>query len=383
MMASGGGSEEDGHKKPLPDGITIVNHYHFVNSPLTFGISSGNTVNYGPEVRLKLEGPPELLSIMSSLINEQGENSSMSLEELRRTCDVTPVKVRKGCVELTLRVASQKGLEKLRDICNSGELKHIMGAEFPINNLRMVEEDFLEANRFFETEKANMKKELQTEVENFERAACDYVGCRQNTVRLLRELVDYITRRQRQSQAAAAAGAAGAALAVFTLGASLLQSAVAGGAALAIVAVIAQGVTAKISTDEAKRIMAKDKKACDRVNKALEKIELKLQRGKERDLSTLVNSIYDLVRVDKMNLKRGEDAIETIDGKGRGAFIHFVVIAGTLDSIIMHILDVFSADISKMAKKISEIADKLACPDEASMKALVSQIKDKFQLDAS
>jgi hypothetical protein len=52
-MASGGGSKKRRTQEDPPNGLTIVNHYHIVNSPMTFGISSGNTVNYGPGMNTK------------------------------------------------------------------------------------------------------------------------------------------------------------------------------------------------------------------------------------------------------------------------------------------------------------------------------------------
>ncbi|XP_038065726.1 uncharacterized protein LOC119735771 isoform X2 [Patiria miniata] len=333
------------------------------------------------EVRIKLEGPPELLVRMVSMIDEKGENSSITMRELQQNCDCNVLRIRKGCVELTLRVGSQKGLEKLLAMCNSGDLKQLLGREFPVNGLRVVEEDIVQARKFFEEEKAKMKNELRKKVQEFEDAAGEYVRRRVKTLELLRDLVEYITRRQKQAQAAAAVGGVSAGLALFTFGVSYLLSAAAAGAVVAIVAIIIQAVTAKISTDEAKMFMAKDKVACDRVQETLEKVDLTLREWEGKEEGVLIGSIHDLVRVDKVNLKRGEDAIEKIEGQGRGEFVQFVVLTVDLDRIIVHILDTFTGDVSRMAKAIQEIADKLACPNEASMRELVSKIKTRFQLD--
>ncbi|XP_038052428.1 uncharacterized protein LOC119725104 [Patiria miniata] len=358
----------------------IENHFHIetFNGVITIGPSSGNTINYGPEVRLKLDGPPELYHQICGTINDRREIVSIPINELEQFCDGNVIYFRKGCVELTLRVGSPKGLEKLLAMCNSGDLKQLLGREFPVNSLRVVEEDIVQARKFFEEEKAKMKNELRKKVQEFEDAAGEYVRCRVKMIELLKDLVELCTRRQRQ---AAAVGGVGAGLALLTFGASSLLSAAAASAAVGIVAGIVQAVTAKISTDEAKMIMAKDKVACDRVQETLEKVDLKLREWEGKEEGVLIGSIHDLVRVDEVNLKRGVDAIEKIKGEGRGEFVQFVVLTVDLDRIIVYIQDMFPGDVSRLAKEIQEIADKLDCPNETSMRERVSKMKTRFQLD--
>ena len=80
-------------------------------------------------MRLKLYGPPDLLEKLERIVDEREPQAQTTLLDVAQECDARAIRVGRGCVQVTLRVRSREGLEKLWAMFSSGELEGRLAQE--------------------------------------------------------------------------------------------------------------------------------------------------------------------------------------------------------------------------------------------------------------
>ncbi|XP_038069720.1 cell invasion protein SipB-like [Patiria miniata] len=261
-----------------------------------------------------------------------------------------------------------------------------------------------------------MEDELQLafQLQSLDDAATEFVRCRQNTVKVLRDLVAYLTKHHANAQTAkvvgSTAGLVGSGLTIggfvaafFTFGASLAISAVGAGIGAAgglttVGGMATEAITSKITEKGVQKALEDDNTAYQKFLEALGRL-----KSTWEDMGAAVMGVRSATVVGhglgvvggmveagaqaaSVGKAAGQTAFKTASAAGRGLAITgvvFSVVAIPIDlyTLVTSAENISSKTVPELAKEIEKIAEELPCPSLDEMKECVFKLRDEYNVN--
>ncbi|XP_022106403.1 uncharacterized protein LOC110987717 [Acanthaster planci] len=260
----------------------------------------------------------------------------------------------------------------------------------------------------------DIELQLSFQLQSLDDAAMEFVRCRQNTVKVLRDLVAYLTEHHTNAQVAKIVGSTvgliGSALTIggfiaafFTFGASLAVSAVGAGIGAAgglttVGGVATEAITSRITEQGVKKALEDDNAAYQKFLEAMGRLKSTWEGMRATVMgvrsATVVGHGLGVVggiaeagaQAASVGRAAGQAAFKTASAAGRGLAITGIVFSVVAIPIDLYTLITSAEKIGKktapeLAKEISKIVEELPCPSEDEMKECVFKLRTEYCAD--